>query len=105
MWSHRPTTVYNVQLVRTQSAFNQFGGTRWGVDISASNQIVNLQVDGPFYFTTSAQVVNRVRVGSQSTDWSFGKWVAFLEFVQFGLMMFYPVDKECNNTLLKNANF
>ena len=87
MWSHRCTTVYNVRLVQTQSAFNQFGGTRWGVDSSTSNQIVNLQVDGPFYFNTSAQVINRVRVGSQSTDWSFGGCVAFLGSVQFGLMI------------------
>lgn len=71
-WYPIEKDVYNVQLVQTQSAFNQFGGTRWGVDTSTSNQIVNLQVDGPFYFTTSAQVINRVRVGSQSTDWSFG---------------------------------
>ena len=66
-------TVYNVQLVRTQSAFNQFGGTRWQVNGLASNSILNLQVDGPLYFSPTAPVINSARVGTQATDWSLGK--------------------------------
>lgn len=71
-WYPIDKDVYNVQLVRTQSAFNQFGGTRWQVNGLASNSILNLQVDGPLYFSPTAQVTNSARVGTQATDWSLG---------------------------------